>query len=86
MTNPTAPTPGPYPDPPDIALSRVVIPPPAQPPLGLVLTCGSRACRYTFEPDPVAFAAGSLACPSCGGWVFGAELVEPVTAGVSCDA
>ncbi|MGH4013182.1 MAG: hypothetical protein ACRDSL_04470 [Pseudonocardiaceae bacterium] len=43
-------------------------------------------CRYTFEPDPVAFAAGSLACPSCGGWVFGAELVEPVTAGVSCDA
>lgn len=60
---------------------RVVIPSPAQPSLGLVLTCGSNTCRRTFEPDPVAFAAGSLACPSCGGWTFRAELVEPGTAG-----
>ena len=58
---------------------RVVAP--EQPPLGLVLTCGSNACRRTFEPDPVALAAGSLACPGCGGWVFSAELVEPAAAG-----
>jgi len=54
-----------------------VIPPPAEPPLTLVLTCGSGAWRRTFEPDPVAFAAARLRCPSCGGWVFAAELVEP---------
>ncbi|HEX2301691.1 MAG TPA: hypothetical protein VHH34_24830 [Pseudonocardiaceae bacterium] len=45
--------------------------------MSVVLTCGSNACRHVFEPDPVAFATGSLACPSCGGWTFGAELVEP---------
>lgn len=52
-------------------------PVPATSPMSLVLTCGSNACRHTFEPDPAAFAGGSLACPSCGGWTFGAELAEP---------
>ncbi|MCA1677165.1 MAG: hypothetical protein LC799_34965 [Actinobacteria bacterium] len=47
------------------------------PPLALVLTCGSNACGHTFEPDPVALASGSLTCPSCSGWTFQAELVEP---------
>jgi hypothetical protein len=47
----------------------------------VVLTCGSNTCRHTFEPDPVAFAAGRLACPSCGGWAFDAERSEPNMAG-----
>jgi hypothetical protein len=59
--------------------SRVVVPDPAAPPLQLVLTCGSAACQHTFEPDPVAFATHRLGCPSCGGWTFHAELVEPTT-------
>lgn len=60
---------------------HVVIPSPAQPPLGLVLTCGSAACRHTFEPDPLAFAARRLCCPRCGGGSFAAELGEPSPAG-----
>lgn len=79
MYKSTAPTPDPYAVPPDMARSRVVIPPPAQLPLCLVLTCGSSACGRTFEPDPIAFAAARLRCPSCGGWTFAAELVEPAT-------
>ena len=46
-------------------------------PVPVVLTCGDSDCRRTFEPDRAAFAAGSLACPGCGGWTFGAELVQP---------
>lgn len=60
----------------------VLIPSPAEPPLQVVLTCGSSACRHTFEPDPIAFAAARLSCPCCGGWTFAAELVEPVAATV----
>ncbi|HEU0087680.1 MAG TPA: hypothetical protein VFQ77_08520 [Pseudonocardiaceae bacterium] len=57
--------------------ARVVIPDPAAPPLRLVLTCGSRRCGQTFEPDPVAFAVGELGCPRCSGWVFTAEVIDP---------
>jgi hypothetical protein len=64
-----------------VSAARVVISPPAEPLLAVVLTCGSNACRHTFEPDPVAFAAARLACPSCGGWTFEAHLAEPTTAG-----
>lgn len=56
---------------------RTVIPPPAEPALALVLTCGSPACQHTFEPDPAAFTAARLSCPRCGGWAFAAELAEP---------
>ncbi|HEX2297392.1 MAG TPA: hypothetical protein VHH34_02545 [Pseudonocardiaceae bacterium] len=52
-------------------------PTPAEPPLQMVLTCGDRECRHTFEPDPDAFATENLACPACGGWTFHAELAEP---------
>jgi hypothetical protein len=45
----------------------------------MVLTCGSSACRHTFVPDLVAFAAARLCCPRCGGWTFQADLVEPAT-------
>ena len=72
---------GASPAPPDVAGSGVVIPSPAEPPLGLVLTCGSNVCRHAFEPHPLAFAGGSLACPRCGDWTFRAELVEPATTG-----
>ena len=58
-------------------LRRQVIPPPAEPPLQLVLTCGDRECRHPFEPDPLAFASANLACPVCGGWTFQAALTEP---------
>jgi len=57
--------------------SRVVIPCPAAPALGLVFTCGSPDCGHIFEPDAVAFTAARLACPRCGGCSFGADLVEP---------
>lgn len=60
-----------------MSAARVLIPSPPRPPLAVVLTCGSNACRHTFEPDPVAFAAARLACPSCGGWTFEAQLTEP---------
>lgn len=60
-------------------LRRHLIPPPAEPPLQVVLTCGDSACRHTFEPDPSAFASSNLACPRCGGWTFHAELTEPDT-------
>lgn len=50
-------------------------------PMVLVLVCSSNACRRRFEPDPVALAGGSLVCPSCGGWVFHAELTEPASGG-----
>ena len=53
----------------------------AEPPLQVVLTCGSGDCRHTFEPDPDAFATASLACPRCGGWTFHAQLIEPATTG-----
>jgi hypothetical protein len=53
----------------------------AEPPLRVVLTCGDRECRHTFEPDPHVFASANLACPECGGWTFQAELVEPTTGG-----
>lgn len=46
-------------------------------PLVLVLTCSSGGCRCTFGPDPIAFTVARLCCPSCGGWAFTAELVEP---------
>lgn len=59
----------------------VLTPPPEQPPLSVVLTCGSPECRHIFEPDPIAFAGGRLACPSCGGWTFHAELTEPTPGG-----
>ena len=49
-------------------------------PAQVALTCGNHTCRHTFEPDPVVFAAGGLACPRCGGWTFRAALVEPATA------
>jgi hypothetical protein len=81
MQNPIAPTPDPYATPPDVARSRAVVPSPAEPPLPLVLTCGSNACRHTFEPDPIAFTGAQLSCPSCGGWTFRAELAEPVRHG-----
>lgn len=81
MRESIAPPSGAYPVLPDVARSSVVIPPPAQPPLVLVLTCGGSACRHTFEPDPVAFAVRRLSCPRCGGWAFAAELVEPSPAG-----
>lgn len=45
----------------------------------LVLTCTSAECRHTFEPDRVALASGTLACPCCDGWTFRAELAEPAT-------
>ena len=54
-------------------------PTPTEPPLQMVLTCGSADCQHTFEPDPAAFATVNLACPSCGGWTFHAELTEPGT-------
>ena len=57
----------------------LLIPSPAEPPLQVVLTCGSADCRHTFEPDPIAFATARLACPRCGGWTFHAELAEPTT-------
>ncbi|MFN2497174.1 MAG: hypothetical protein ABR608_14940 [Pseudonocardiaceae bacterium] len=58
-------------------LRRHLIPPPDEPPLQVVLTCGDRECRHTFEPDLIAFATGRLACPVCSGWTFQATLAEP---------
>jgi hypothetical protein len=38
--------------------------PAAGSPLGaLVLTCGSKYCRHTFEPDLDAFTGHRLSCP-----------------------
>ncbi|HEX2298552.1 MAG TPA: hypothetical protein VHH34_08555 [Pseudonocardiaceae bacterium] len=53
----------------------------AEPPLPLVLTCGSAQCQHTFVPDPLDFATARLACPACGGWTFHAELTEPPAPG-----
>ncbi|MGH3628601.1 MAG: hypothetical protein ACRDRL_14350 [Sciscionella sp.] len=58
-----------------------VMPPPEQPPLQVVLTCGRTECRHTFEPDPIAFTISRLTCPECGGWIFQAELAEPPSQG-----
>lgn len=60
---------------------RAPVPVPATSPMSVVLTCGSNACRHTFEPDPAVFTTAQLACPSCGGWTLRAELVEPAAAG-----
>ena len=59
----------------------MLTPPPVEAPLNVVLTCGNPECRHTFDPDPIAFAGGRLACPSCGGWTFRAELTEPTPGG-----
>lgn len=53
------------------------MPPEAEPPLQMVLTCGDSQCQHTFEPDPDEFATVSLACPVCGGWTLHAEPSTP---------
>lgn len=60
---------------------RVVVPDPAQPPLGLVLTCGAPGCGHRFTPSAWAFTGGRLRCPRCSGWCFTGELAEPDPAG-----
>lgn len=81
MSKSIAPIPGPSPVPPDGACSCVVISPPAEVALALVLICGGTACGHTFKPDRLAFAGRRLCCPRCGGWAFTAELVEPTVVG-----
>ncbi|MGH3795634.1 MAG: hypothetical protein ACRDSP_12160 [Pseudonocardiaceae bacterium] len=66
-------------------VGRQLIPPPAEPPLQVVLTCGNADCQHTFEPDLHDFATAQLACPRCGGWAFRAELAEPTTPALGGD-